>query len=249
MEIPDVEAPSVDVVAEDVSGQTATSSPEPKEVKPEPVGARASELPPVAAAGVDLVKIVLLITASSILALLGYLMWSDWSIANEIQGAFKNVLNSSSVGSEYQDLDRLDRLASELANARGNPDRSMSPEALESSRQTIRTLAELPSLSAEQKSQINECVPLPTDSSRIEKLDRCLAVLGAVRHAAVEAAAGLRSGEFAGKAAEKVNEQRQNLHQFWMQVAQLILLNLLLPLLTALFGYIFGTQQRSQSEG
>ena len=44
-------------------------------------------------------------------------------------------------------------------------------------------------------------------------------------------------------------EHRKNLQQFWLQAAQLILLNLLLPLLTALFGYIFGRQQTERSSG
>jgi hypothetical protein len=49
----------------------------------------------------------------------------------------------------------------------------------------------------------------------------------------------------AAESAQKIQDQRQSLHLFWIQAAQLILLNLLLPLLTALFGYIFGTQQGS----
>ena len=42
-------------------------------------------------------------------------------------------------------------------------------------------------------------------------------------------------------------DQRAAFRAFWLQMAQLILLNLLLPLLTALLGYIFGTT-RARSE-
>jgi len=39
-------------------------------------------------------------------------------------------------------------------------------------------------------------------------------------------------------------------HSFWVQMAQMVLLNLLLPLLTGLFGYIFGTRQgQGKSDG
>ncbi len=46
-----------------------------------------------------------------------------------------------------------------------------------------------------------------------------------------------------GDLAKQLGEQRAAFRAFWLQMAQLILLNLLLPLLTALLGYIFGTTQ------
>jgi hypothetical protein len=62
------------------------------------------------------------------------------------------------------------------------------------------------------------------------------------------AAAGVVNAQVAGESAGKINEQRVAMHAFWIQAAQLILLNLLLPLLTALFGYIFGTQQAQRTQ-
>ena len=43
-------------------------------------------------------------------------------------------------------------------------------------------------------------------------------------------------------------DQRAAFRAFWLQMAQLILLNLLLPLLTALLGYIFGTTRAKSEE-
>jgi hypothetical protein len=86
-------------------------------------------------------------------------------------------------------------------------------------------------------------VPLPTDATRNQKLDQCIAAIGDIRQAALGSAASTATSQIAGEATTKIQDQRQNLHTFWIQVAQLVLLNLLLPLLTALFGYIFGTQQ------
>jgi hypothetical protein len=49
-----------------------------------------------------------------------------------------------------------------------------------------------------------------------------------------------------GELAKQMGEQRQAFRAFWLQVAQLVLLNLLLPLMTALLGYIFGTTHVAQ---
>jgi hypothetical protein len=43
--------------------------------------------------------------------------------------------------------------------------------------------------------------------------------------------------------AQDAHEHRQAFRSFWLQAAQLVLLNLLLPLLTALLGYIFGSRE------
>jgi hypothetical protein len=43
--------------------------------------------------------------------------------------------------------------------------------------------------------------------------------------------------------AKDAHDHRQAFRLFWLQAAQLVLLNLLLPLLTALLGYIFGSRE------
>lgn len=77
------------------------------------------------------------------------------------------------------------------------------------------------------------------------QLQRCMNILDDVRQAALEAASSTTNAEVAGTAADKFSAQRQTFHAFWLQAAQLVLLNLLLPILTALLGYIFGSQQRA----
>jgi hypothetical protein len=89
------------------------------------------------------------------------------------------------------------------------------------------------------------CIPLPTDASRDDKLSRCLSRILEVRQVAMEARAA-RSAKFANDALDRLSTQRKGIHDFWLQAAQLVLLNLLLPLLTALFGYIFGTQSQQK---
>ena len=198
---------------------------------------------PVAKEGALLARFVLSIAAGAIGVLVIYLAWMDARIASDVAGAYKQVLNPSRIGSEFYTLDRLAHFSDDLILARTNPNQTMTSEAVRRDQDIAKMLGELPSLTSTQKAQLNQCVPLPVDSSRNDKLDKCVAIIEAVRPAALEAATGITNTQLAGEAATKINEHRQNLHTFWIQAAQLILLNLLLPLLTALFGYIFGTQQ------
>jgi hypothetical protein len=212
-------------------------------VDPTAVPSSATTISPVAAAGVDLAKCVLAIVSGVIIILMGYLAWMDWRVASDVADSYKQVLNPSRTGSEFYTLDRLEQFVSDLNAARTNPALTISGDAAQRDTDVIKLVGELPSLTNTQKAQLQQCLPLPTDSSRAEKLAQCIAIVGNVRQAALGAAATTTVAQMASAAAEKIQDQRQSLHQFWIQASQLILLNLLLPLLTALFGYIFGTQQ------
>ena len=68
-----------------------------------------------------------------------------------------------------------------------------------------------------------------------------------VRQAGLGNVAGAEQVRVLGDLAKQLGEQRAAFRAFWLQMAQLILLNLLLPLLTALMGYIFGATQASSA--
>lgn len=207
------------------------------------LGLSANMMPAVAAAGVDLAKAVLKIVAGVILILIGYLVWMDYSVAANVADAYKQVHSPSRIGSEFFTLDRLEQFAADLNAARTNPNQTIPQESDQRDREVIDMLGNLPSMTSAQKTQLNQCLPLPTDASRSDKLGQCVAIVENVRQAAVGTAASTMTAQMASESVGKIQDQRQSLHTFWIQVAQLILLNLLLPLLTALFGYIFGTQQ------
>jgi hypothetical protein len=200
-------------------------------------------------AGLNLAKIVLYIVGGVIVILMLYLVFMDLRIAADVAGAYKQVLNPSRIGSEFYTLDRLERFGSDLDSARTHPTQTLSTESIQNDQDVIKMLGDLPSLTSTQKAQLNQCVPLPTDSTRNEKLGQCITVIDDVRQSAIGAAASTTTAQMAAEAAGKIQDQRASLHQFWIQAAQLILLNLLLPLLTGLFGYIFGTQQASGKSG
>jgi hypothetical protein len=168
-------------------------------------------------------------------------------ISENVASAYKSALNPTQLGSEFYTRDSLERLVSDLKAARSDPKQAMSKDESDKDLDFIKALQDLPSLTSTQRTQLNQCVPLPTDSARGQKLDQCLAVVDDVRQAALRVSASTAIAQIAAESSQKMLDQRQSLHAFWIQGAQLILLNLLLPLLTALFGYIFGTQHASGS--
>lgn len=245
---PEVAPGALSVSAEEVPApqdQTKGKAGDSPPVSPPSLSVGSTPMAAVAAAGVDLAKIVLRIVSVVILILMGYLVWMDYTVAKNLADAYKQVLNPSRIGSEFYTLDRLEQFSADLNAARANANQTMSKESAQRDQDVIKMLGELPSLTGMQKAQLNQCLPLPTDSSRDGKLGQCIAVVDSVRQSAMGAAASATTAQIASEFAGKIQEQRQSLHQFWIQVAQLVLLNLLLPLLTGLFGYIFGTQQAS----
>jgi hypothetical protein len=210
---------------------------------PPSAGASATVMPPVAAAGVNLAIFVLAMAGGSIVLLLMYLISMDLLVGADVRGAYKEVLNPSRIGSEFYTLGRLEKLSLDLSTARQNTAFQMDTEATNNASSIITILDDLPSVTVTQKEQLQDCVPLPSDASRDDKIDQCLAILETVRQAALEAASSLTNAQTASESVDEIGSQRAAFHSFWIQAAQLILLNLLLPLLTALFGYIFGTQQ------
>ena len=219
------------------------------EVKPDPLNGVEVRVqtPPFLDAGVRLARLVLGTAAGSIVLLLAYLIWMDLTIGLNVQKTYDHVLNPSRIGSEFYTLGRLERLAVDLTSARKDPNLKLSAESTQNAEMILTFVQLLPSVTLAQKTQLKTCIPTPEGNTRNEKLDACVSILESIRQAALEAAAGATNASVASDSVAKINEHRQSLHTFWIQAAQLILLNLLLPLLTALFGYIFGTQQAQRT--
>jgi hypothetical protein len=79
---------------------------------------------------------------------------------------------------------------------------------------------------------------------RANALDECVQILGPLRQVSASQAIDLDRLRLMREYAKDAHEHRQAFRAFWLQAAQLVLLNLLLPVLTALLGYIFGSQSR-----
>jgi hypothetical protein len=88
--------------------------------------------------------------------------------------------------------------------------------------------------SAKQKDDVAE---------RSDAFDECARILDPLRQVSAGQAIDLDRLRLMKDYAKDAHDHRQAFRSFWLQAAQLVLLNLLLPLLTALLGYIFGSQR------
>lgn len=216
------------------------------EVPPPVTGVSASKMPPVTAAGVVLAKFVLWIATGSIVAFIAYLFWMDHRIGVDVLEEYSAVSYRTVPGIDLLDTGGLEIYFLDLKAALADPKFTLNADGAKNAQLFLDTIGQIPTLSSMQKAQLAACNPLPVDATRNDKLILCLSRIGEVKQDITEAKAA-RSAKFAEDALDRLAAQRKGVHDFWLQAAQLVLLNLLLPLLTALFGYIFGTQQQHHS--
>ncbi|MGA2832973.1 MAG: hypothetical protein ABSE55_07870 [Terracidiphilus sp.] len=209
----------------------------------EPPGLKAQDTPQVRH-GAALSKWVLSIISGSIILLITYLVWGEYAIGRDIHELYDHALTTNSTSGESQSLGQLEQLIGDLATARRDGNAPFSADSLRNAQAALQLVDKVPGVTTAEKEHLKACVPPPpANESRNEKLDQCSEDLQRIRNLAIKEASGASSAALIAQATAELHEQRQSLHSFWLQAAQLILLNLLLPLLTALFGYIFGTQQ------
>jgi hypothetical protein len=214
----------------------------------EPPGLKAQDTPQVRH-GAALSKWVLSIISGSILLLITYLVWGEYTIGRDIHKFYDHALTTNSTSGDSQSFDsqslgQLEQLIGDLATARRDAKVPFSADSLRNAQAALQLVEKVPGVTAAEKEHLKVCVPPPpANESRNEKLDQCSEDLQQIRSLAMKEASGATNAALIAQATAELHEQRQSLHTFWLQAAQLILLNLLLPLLTALFGYIFGTQQ------
>jgi hypothetical protein len=218
---------------------------------PPPVPGTQAALEPKTQAGVDLTRIVLRIASATIAILILYLVVMDFRIASDLNNTFqiKNSHGGQSEAGAYAAA-RIKQFSQDLSSA-NDPAWKADPTSVSYDQSVIDSLAMLPGITPSLKQQLSKCL---TDIStaatgaaiaeRAKDLPPCIATLDANRQDAIDYAEAVDQSQFAEKAAEELNQQRQSLHQFWLQAAQLVLLNLLLPVLTALLGYTFGQQAK-----
>ncbi|PWB81220.1 MAG: hypothetical protein C3F11_15750 [Methylocystaceae bacterium] len=212
---------------------------------PRGVNVSVEKMEPTAAAGVLLAKIVLAIMSAAIAILSLYLFVMDIYGSAEIGGLYNRILNPDRIGSELYMSGRIDKAIADMRIFEKDGKAPLSDEASKNVKAVIKLVDKLQSVPASQKNSIRQCDAPPPDVSRGASVKSCVAAMESLRDAAVEASMGPANAQIVADYAAKLSEQRQSFHNFWIQAAQLILLNLLLPLLTALFGYVFGTQRNN----
>jgi len=229
-------------------GATTSAVQQATPVKPPDINLSAQQMSPTTKVGYELAKIVLWITAGSIIIFVLYLISMEWLIGSDVRDAYKKVLNPDRAGVELMVVAEVEKFSADLIAARKTPTVQWSTESNQNAQKVLALVNELPSVAADRKAHLKECIPLPpaTDTAREQKIDACVEIATAIKESGLAAVAATSDAKVAADSAQKIGDQRLGLHTFWVQAAQLVLLNLLLPLLTALFGYIFGTQHGSK---
>jgi hypothetical protein len=210
-------------------------------------GITAEKMPAVVAAGVELAKYVLAMVMASIVLLTIYLFVMDVANGRSLDRAYDSVFREASAGPDFPDVGEVERIAKLFAQAAERPDFTLTVDDERAGRSVVEALGRVAILSDVQRADLSHCLPLASGEQRVAVLTRCADTLRSLEKGAIGAAANLEKIKVLTDFAKVVNEHRQTFRTFWVQVAQLVLLNLLLPLLTALLGYIFGTNQGNKT--
>ena len=202
-------------------------------------GITTNRLAPVAQAGVTLAIAVLSITGGSILILAAALVLSEVQSAGNIKSAYSQAL--ADVSRSSPDTGRGALLLAQLRRARADGAWNLEATALKEAQTTLQSIQNSPDVTSDQKATLKGCLPISTDpSTRNSNIDKCSDVIGSLSTSQDGTGSRVRA---IVELAKQAGDQQQAFRTFWVQAAQLILLNLLLPLMTALLGYIFGTAQ------
>jgi hypothetical protein len=207
--------------------------------------------PPSMLIGQKLTRSMLYILAGSIFLLLFYLGWMERTAGDDIRHNYGKDLNRGDIALYM--AQRIQRFSDDLTQAQKDSRFAASEDSISDDKALRDTLGLLPDVTSEDRTQLTQCVELiatkeTTGSDRANKIKPCVEILEKTKNDGMKAATAAMSLQMASEASAKLLEERQNLHEFWLKAAQLILLNLLLPVLTAVIGYTFGNNQAQQQQ-
>ena len=198
-------------------------------------------LPPTVAAGVDLAKLVLKILTWAIVIFACGLALVELHDSSHEASVSDEILRQAAVETDQIDPAEIEHALDLIANALAAPEAKASDRALDEMGQLRASLVRYRIISEDQRRALEGCFPFPTGDDRAAKLKACADQLRLAGKAAK--VADLEKLRTLIGFSKDIDAQRQSFRSFWIQAAQLVLLNLLLPLLSGLFGYIFGTRQ------
>jgi hypothetical protein len=210
-------------------------------VSPPAFGATA-QMAPLTAAGLELIKLVLYLTAAAIVLLVVVLSVTEYRGFSRTNEVLDGAVAEAASTPDATDADRFKRLSAQMRLAQVDPAWTLSPGELVGAKADLNQLASAAATTPGQRAALAPCIPLPPASTatRGEIVDKCVATIAQL--GASQTAAGDRV-KLLEELQKQSDDERQAFRTFWMQVAQLILMNLFFPVITALLGYIFGTQR------
>ena len=176
--------------------------------------------------------------------LIAYLCVMDWRNTSNSDEVANRVLSFAQQQAMRPDPRKLDAVAALLGDLRKNPGSSTLAGQLGAAKHTIEELRQAALLDAAGVDQLLRCLQGAGAASppTTADIEACEGTLAAARERA-DRSGDVERLRVLRELSKDAREFHQSFRAFWIQAAQLVLLNLLLPVLTALLGYIFGSQQ------
>ena len=199
-------------------------------------------MPPLTAAGVDLARRTMLMIAVSVVILFILLLVQQCRDDRTFARANEAQFSIATAGAVSPSDGRVAQIAAELRRAAAGPKWAPTPSEMAVANLVVADVGKAPWVTASQVESLKICVPLPAaeTAGRAAHLQECATALETLFVNSISPPQRIAVMDSIQKA---LAEERTAQRAFWLQVAQLVLINLLLPILTALLGYIFGTQQ------
>ncbi len=200
---------------------------------------------PLVRIGNHLSKLVIGTMACSIGALILFLAVMEWRVGDDIRQIYLKTSAEPGATPQHDNREHIADFLSLLATIRESSDKGATGQSINNSNPVLQEARNNGLvLNGDEAAIYCDIYPEGQDLNKTAPTSCELNIdqlqLSGMQHNQPDAATA---------SAAAMLEHRNNLQQFWLQAAQLILLNLLLPLLTALFGYIFGRQQTERSSG
>jgi hypothetical protein len=161
---------------------------------------------------------------------------------------YSDALRYAQASSPIIDLQRLEQASLSLAELKKNPPGVLTNNQKLDLAYAVANSKALPQLTESQRSTLDQCGKAANDPSLISNtpIEECQIAFSTLRDVGLTHVAELDRLRLMQAVVNDAREYHQGFRAFWLQSAQVILLNLLLPILTAFLGYVFGAQSRSE---
>jgi hypothetical protein len=210
-------------------------------------------------AGVDLARFLLFIAAGSIAVLVLYLGLMDSRGEDSVRAVSDKAISLALEHPLAVNAGMLEDAIAALDAYRKNAGAVLSADQLAALMLVSKDLDQTFPISQAQREKLSGCVervkhagvtvvsPAAATAGETDELGDCLLILAIAKKFAVGTGLELDRVRLLKEFIKDSQDHHQAFRSFWLQAAQLVLLNLLLPVLTALLGYIFGSQQAGGS--
>jgi hypothetical protein len=184
-------------------------------------------------------KLVIGTMACSIGALVLFLAVMEWRVGEDIRQIYLQMTPEPGATQQHNDMEPITEFLSLLTVSRESTDEGTINETKHNEHNVLHEARQNKLMLYDDEAALFNYIYSKELELELEKLTSCEHNIKQLQLSGIQR----NQPDAATASATAMLEHRKNLQQFWLQAAQLILLNLLLPLLTALFGYIFGRQQ------